>query len=158
MAARLSALHAGRFLPPGRFMVLISVRGWVDPRVIVRLEGLGKLKKNTSSRTRTGDLPAYSIVPQPATLPRAPVMSCSLVKIIDTETSSLWRGEEILLTILGLISFKCLRMVARGSIDHKSLTLQVTDLFLCANLCSYTSPHNDSYGGCILKNSHRRHI
>jgi hypothetical protein len=63
MAARLSALRAGRFLPPGRFLVLISVGGWVDPRVIVRLEGLGKLKKSTSSGTRTGDLPACSIVP-----------------------------------------------------------------------------------------------
>jgi hypothetical protein len=37
----------------------------------VRLEGLGKLKKSTSSGTRTGDHPACSIVPQPTTLPRA---------------------------------------------------------------------------------------
>jgi hypothetical protein len=44
MAARLSALRSGRFLPPGRFPVLVSVRCWVDPRSIVRLEGLGKLK------------------------------------------------------------------------------------------------------------------
>jgi hypothetical protein len=71
MAARLSVLRAGRFLPPGKFMVIISVRGWVDPRAIVRLEGLGKLKKYTPSGTRTGDLPACSIVSQPTTLPRA---------------------------------------------------------------------------------------
>jgi hypothetical protein len=36
------------FKPPGRFLVLISVRGWVDPRTTVRLEELGKLKQSTS--------------------------------------------------------------------------------------------------------------
>jgi hypothetical protein len=30
--------------PPGRFLVLISFRGWVDASTIVRLEWLGKLK------------------------------------------------------------------------------------------------------------------
>jgi hypothetical protein len=63
---------SGRFLPPGRFMVLISVWVWVDPSAIVRLEELGKLKKSTSSGTQTGNLPACSIVPQPTTLLRAP--------------------------------------------------------------------------------------
>jgi hypothetical protein len=44
MAVKLSDLRAGRSSPPVRFMVLISVRDWVDPRAIVRLEGLGQLK------------------------------------------------------------------------------------------------------------------
>jgi hypothetical protein len=49
MAVRLSALRAGRPLPPGRFLLLISVRGSVELRAIVRHEGLGKLKISASS-------------------------------------------------------------------------------------------------------------
>jgi hypothetical protein len=45
MAMWLSALFARHTLPPGRFLVL----GLVDPRVIVRLEGLGKLKNPVTS-------------------------------------------------------------------------------------------------------------
>jgi hypothetical protein len=45
MAIRLSAPSAGRPLPPGRVLVLVSVRGWVDPVATVQLEGLGQLKK-----------------------------------------------------------------------------------------------------------------
>jgi hypothetical protein len=73
MAVRLSALRAGRPLPPGRFLVLTCVRGWVDPRVIVRLEGLGQLENsNNLNPNRTRDLPPCSIVPQPTMLLRAP--------------------------------------------------------------------------------------
>jgi hypothetical protein len=53
MAAKLSALRAIRFSTPGRFLVLISVRGWVDPRVIVQMEELRNLKKSTSSGLKT---------------------------------------------------------------------------------------------------------
>jgi hypothetical protein len=44
MAVRLSAPRSSRPLTPGIFLVLISVRGWVDPRTIVRLEWLGQFK------------------------------------------------------------------------------------------------------------------
>jgi hypothetical protein len=42
-AARLSTLHAGRVLPLE--ILLISIRGWVNPGTMVRLERLGALKK-----------------------------------------------------------------------------------------------------------------
>jgi hypothetical protein len=62
MAVRLSVLRAGRPLPPRRFLVLISVKGCMDPMARVRLEGLGQLKKsNDFIGNRTGDLSACSI-------------------------------------------------------------------------------------------------
>jgi hypothetical protein len=52
------------FNPTGRFMLLIYVRVWVDPRGIVPMEGFVKLKIFDDIGNRTRDLQARSIVPQ----------------------------------------------------------------------------------------------
>jgi hypothetical protein len=72
MAVRLAALRAGRPVPPGRFLVHISVIGGVDPRAIVWLEVLSQSYTCDFIGNRIRDLPACSIAPQQTSLPSAP--------------------------------------------------------------------------------------
>jgi hypothetical protein len=53
----------------------------------VWLEGLGKLKKSTSSGIRSRDLPVCSVVPQPTTPPRTPSFEVGTKYLFIIETN-----------------------------------------------------------------------
>jgi hypothetical protein len=69
----MSALHDGRLTLQEDSWYSFMLEAESTPGLDCGWEGLGKLKKKSQLiGNRTRDLPACSIVPQPATPPRAP--------------------------------------------------------------------------------------
>jgi hypothetical protein len=139
MAVRLWALRAGRPLPPGRFLVPICVRGRVDPRAILRLEGLDKLKKsNDLIGNRNRYLPACSTVPQPTTLPRA-----LRIESFNCKNSDRIRKKEIFVFI-----FFCTSRISPFNIPagRRSLTWHMLEGFCGRQL--YVIPCSCKMSSC----------
>jgi hypothetical protein len=86
---RLSAIRTGRFYPREWFLVLISARGWVDPRATMRPEGLSHRKIPV---TPSGIGPAtFRFVPQCLNQLRHRVLL--LTPLLNIKFMSEWHKE-----------------------------------------------------------------
>jgi hypothetical protein len=111
MAVSLSALHACHtFNPQEDSWYSFLLEAVSTPGAIVRLEGLGKLKKsNALIGNPTRNIPACTIVPQPTTLPHVcercaenniwtltrMILTGRLIKIQNEELPSLYSTPNI---------------------------------------------------------------
>jgi hypothetical protein len=137
MAVKLSASRAHRPLPPGIFLELISVRACVDPRAILRMKRLGKLKKfNDLIRNRTRDLLDCYRVPQPTTLYISRVYKFNVTAFINASLFVRFKRFDIL-------------SIRRNEIPENDISIRpVTYSFKHTNMFSLSDPITT--GNCVV--------
>jgi hypothetical protein len=156
MAVRLWALRGGRPLPPpppARLLQLISGRGWVDPRAIVPLEGLGQLKKCTSSEPEPAIFP---IVQLPYRGPHYLILGPPKIRvplcILRTLTVHFYLRLSIssavlaLLSCFPIVSLRSLSLGACQVIASRNLMCRASSLFLVLAFGIHLSGRNSRPG------------
>jgi hypothetical protein len=116
----------------------------------VRLERLGNLKKSTSFGTRTGDLPACSIVPQPTTLPRA-YLRDKFTFYLTCASGKGWDQTQLTVSFLQDYNrIKLFRMVRSGQVNEKRHPLPFksdfsNNYFTLNHFCQCTYVHGVTF-------------
>jgi hypothetical protein len=102
ISSQLSALRGSHPWLPGKFQVLIALRAWVNPRAIMRLEGLGQLKiqayfNHMSSPSQQPLTISHVSVLNYDSLPSFPEQNLNFSGCMNANLGMVRRGEFVLM-------------------------------------------------------------